>query len=231
MDAWNNFVSNLNLTQVIGLAIRAAAVLLCLTIHELCHGLAAKALGDDTASRQGRLSLNPLRHLDVFGTIMMLVAGVGWAKPVPVDPRQFKNPKWGMAITALAGPVSNFVLAFAALLLGRGLLYLALIEEARTIAELLIWGVIFLARVALLSVGLGLFNLIPIPPLDGSRVLFALLPDRLYFKVMRYERYIMIVLFILLWMGLFSTPLNRAIQWVLRGMCGLTGFPVSVFGF
>ena len=154
--------------------LRLAAVFLCLTIHETCHGLAAYALGDPTAKRAHRLSLNPLRHIDWIGFFMMIVAGFGWAKPVPVNPNYFKKPKEGMAITALAGPVSNFLLALALLLAAR-LVYLRALMTG-TLPETLFS---FLVNTASLSVGLGLFNLVPIPPLDGAKVLFSLLPDRM----------------------------------------------------
>lgn len=190
--------------------LRVAAVFLCLTIHETCHGLAAYALGDPTAKRAHRLSLNPLRHIDWLGLIMMVAAGFGWAKPVPVNPNYFKKPKQGMALTALAGPVSNFVLALLALLCAR-LVY----HQYGAL-----WDFIFdlLLTTAYLSVGLGLFNLIPISPLDGSKVLFAFLPDSAYEKLMRYEKYGMIALLILVWLGLGDNVLSTAIYNVYAAM-------------
>ena len=179
-------------------ALRVLAVLLCLTVHEICHGLAAYALGDPTARDRRRLSLNPLRHIDWLGLAMMLFAGFGWAKPVPVDPRYFKKPKQGMALTALAGPVSNLLLAFLAMLFCHKVLDgLVMVEDGA--ANLLY---IFLHLYAApLSIGLGLFNLLPIPPLDGAKVLGAFLPDRVYFGLMRYERYGMLLLLALSWLG------------------------------
>ena len=151
--------------------LRVAAIILCMTVHETCHGLAAYALGDPTAKSMHRLSLNPLRHIDWLGLALMFVAGFGWAKPVPVDLRYFKKPKQGMALTALAGPVSNFVLAFLALLACKAIFYVPYSDG---------WGLAFsfCYYTAILSIGLGVFNLIPIPPLDGSKVLAVLLPDR-----------------------------------------------------
>lgn len=176
---------------------RAAAALLCLAVHETCHGLAACALGDPTAKAQRRLSLNPLRHIDWLGFAMMLLAGFGWAKPVPVDPRYFRKPKQGMALTALAGPASNFVLAFLALLLGKAVyLYAPYGAGWNLVFEFLVY------YLAPLSIGLGLFNLLPIPPLDGAKVVGGLLPDRLYFQIMRYERYGMLLLLALAYFGL-----------------------------
>lgn len=148
--------------------LRVAAIFLCLTVHETCHGLAALALGDPTAKSMHRLSLNPLRHIDWIGLLLMFVAGFGWAKPVPVDPRYFKNPKRGMALTALAGPVSNLVLAFLALLVGKVIyLYTPDVSSWNQLLYFLMY------TLAPLSIGLGVFNLIPIPPLDGSKVLGA----------------------------------------------------------
>ena len=122
MGSFSDFAQHMDWAGLVDLLLSVAAILLCLTVHETCHGLAAWALGDPTAKRLHRLSLNPLRHIDPFGALMMLVAGFGWAKPVPVDPRYFRNPKLGMAITALAGPVSNLVMAYVALLLRAALL-------------------------------------------------------------------------------------------------------------
>lgn len=202
-----NLFHALDLGSLGDAAVRMTAVLLCLTVHETCHGLTAYALGDPTAKSRHRLSLNPLRHIDWFGLLMMFAAGFGWAKPVPVDPRYFKNPKRGMAVTALAGPASNFLLAlllmFAASLLRAG------------------WLMGFLIDTAILSIGLGLFNLVPIPPLDGSKALFALLPQRAYLTLMRYERYGMVVLLLLVWLDVGSGALSNAIVHVFWWMAGL----------
>ena len=194
LDYLRDLGNQLDMGAIQAAAERVAAVFLCLTVHESCHGLAALALGDPTARREHRLSLNPLRHIDWFGLAMMFAAGFGWAKPVPVDPRYFKNPKWGMALTALAGPVSNFLLAVGAILAARGIY--AVVPEGAPWAGTLWEGAFsfFLFSVAPLSIGLGVFNLLPFPPLDGSKVAAALLPDRLYLPWMRYERYGMAVL-------------------------------------
>jgi len=201
--------------------LRVAAVFLCLTIHETCHGLAAYALGDPTAKRAHRLSLNPLRHIDWLGLIMMVVAGFGWAKPVPVNPNYFKKPKQGMAVTALAGPVSNLLLAILLLLIARGVY----IRAALTGSFSATWFA-FLLDTASLSVGLGLFNLVPIPPLDGSKVLAVLLPDRAYDWLMHYERFGMLVLVMVLSVGIGSNALDNAIRWTFTMLCRLVGFEV-----
>ena len=187
-------------------ALRVAAVFLCLTVHETCHGLAAYALGDPTAKSMHRLSLNPFRHIDWLGLAMMFAAGFGWAKPVPVDPRYFRRPKQGMALTALAGPASNFLLAFLALLISKVIyLYLPYSTMWETLFTFCVYDL------ALLSIGLGLFNLLPIPPLDGAKVLGAFLPDDMYFRLMRYERYGILLLLALSWMGITGNLISGAI--------------------
>lgn len=194
---------------------RVAGVFLCLTVHETCHGLAAYALGDPTAKRMHRLSLNPLHHIDWLGLASMVICGFGWAKPVPVDMRYFKKPKTGMAITALAGPVSNLLLALLLLVAASLLAALAPVNAA------VVGLFTFLNSTAILSIGLGLFNLIPIPPLDGSKVLFSFLPERAYYTLMRYERYGMAVLLLLVWLDVGGSYLSDAIYAVYLRMAGL----------
>lgn len=217
MHYLSNLLSALDFGSMLDMVLRLAAVLLCLTVHETCHGLAAYALGDPTARRAHRLSLNPLRHIDWFGLLMMFAAGFGWAKPVPVNPNYFKKPKQGMALTALAGPVSNFLLALLTLLAARIFCDVAAYSETnQRILD-------FLLMVAVLSIGLGLFNLVPIPPLDGSKVLFAVLPDRAYDWLMRNERYGMLLLFALVFFDVGSNALSKTIQWVFDLFCRMVG--------
>lgn len=199
-------------------AVQLLAVLFCLTVHETCHGLAALALGDPTAKRQHRLSLNPLRHIDWFGLLMMLVAGFGWARPVPVNPNYFKKPRQGMALTALAGPASNLLLALLLLIPAR-LIY--------TYAHYSVFNqtaLDFLTSTAALSIGLGLFNLIPIPPLDGSKVLAVLLPERAYRWLMHYERFGIFALWLLVALGVGGRYMSLAISWVYTLFCRIVGF-------
>ena len=206
----------LDMTSLLDAVLRVAAVLLCLTVHETCHGLAAYALGDPTAKSMHRLSLNPLHHIDWFGLLMMFTAGFGWAKPVPVDPRYFKKPKEGMALTSLAGPVSNFLLAFLLIFISK-LIYL---YAPYTVAM----GAAFtfcLYTAAPLSIGLGLFNLIPIPPLDGSKVVAVLLPNRAYRTLMRYERYGMLLLLALSLLGVSGGFISGVIGRVYEAMFNL----------
>ena len=206
----------LDVVSLLNAVLRVAAVLLCLTVHETCHGLAAYALGDPTAKSMHRLSLNPLHHIDWFGLFMMFAAGFGWAKPIPVDPRYFKKPKEGMALTALAGPVSNFLLALLLIFISK-LIYL---YAPYTV----VMGAVFtfcLYTAAPLSIGLGLFNLIPIPPLDGSKVVAVLLPNRAYRTLMRYERYGMLLLLALSLLGVFGGFISGVIGWVYEAMFNL----------
>ena len=208
-----NLFQALDIHSMLGAILRVVAVLLCLTVHETCHGLAAYVLGDPTAKSRHRLSLNPLRHIDWLGLAMMFFVGFGWAMAVPVDPRNFKKPKEGMALTALAGPVSNFLLAVIALS-GSKVIYLY--ASYSVWMELLFNFLLY--TVAPLSIGLGLFNLLPIPPLDGSKVLGAVLPDGLYFMLMRYERYGMFLLIALSYFGITSHLISGAIQSVYAGL-------------
>ena len=218
MHYLTNLWNALDLGTLRDAAVQLLAVLFCLTVHETCHGLAALALGDPTAKRQHRLSLNPLRHIDWFGLLMMLVAGFGWARPVPVNPNYFKKPRQGMALTALAGPASNLLLALLLLIPAR-LIY--------TYAHYSVFNqtaLDFLTSTAALSIGLGLFNLIPIPPLDGSKVLAVLLPERAYRWLMRYERFGIFALWLLVALGVGGRYMSLAIRWVYTLFCRIVGF-------
>ncbi len=201
-----------------------AASLLCIVVHETCHGLAAWRLGDNTAKNAGRLTLNPLRHIDIVGLVMMAVLKFGWAKPVPVDMRNFKNPKAGMALTAAAGPISNILLAFVFLLIRSAAMgfYLEKSDAGG-------WLVLneFLEYVIVISAGLAVFNLIPISPLDGSKVLFAFLPQETYFKLMRYERYGMLVLIAAMLLGWLDKPLFFLRGGLLEGLQAITMWPLD----
>lgn len=210
-----NLIEQMDFSSLGEAALRVAAVFLCLTVHETCHGLAALALGDPTAKSMHRLSLNPLRHIDWFGLAMMFFLGFGWAKPVPVDPRYFKRPKQGMAVTALAGPVSNLLLAAVLLFISKGIYLYAPYSDGMNILFQ------FLISTSVLSVGLGLFNLVPIPPLDGSKVLAAALPDRAYDWLMRRERYGMLLLIVLSLADVGGGIINQAISVVWTGLYSL----------
>ena len=172
------------------LILTTMAALVALTIHEFAHGYVAYRLGDDTAKSMGRLSLNPIKHLDPFGVICMVLFHFGWAKPVPINPRNFKNPRRGFAISAMAGPATNLIVGFFT-----AFLYLLCLSTFRQVEHTFINNLeinllTFLQYFFIINVGLGIFNLIPVPPFDGSRILNIILPKRWYFKVMRYERQI-----------------------------------------
>ena len=218
MNAFRAWLAQLQFDGVWQTAVLVAASLLCITFHETCHGLAAYRLGDNTAKRMGRLSLNPLKHVDLMGLIMMALFRFGWAKPVPVDMRNFKNPKAGMALTALAGPVSNVVLAYAAVVLCNFVMFLA---DRLGSTWLLLALAQFFVYVEIISAGLAVFNVFPIPPLDGSKVLFALLSDRAYDRLMRYEKYGMGLLMALLVTGAIDRPLGAMRDWLLTWLNSL----------
>lgn len=168
----------------------AIAALVALTVHEYCHGYAAYKLGDDTAKSFGRLTLNPLKHLDLYGVICLILFRIGWAKPVPINARNFKNPKWGFVITAAAGPLSNLILSFFSALIA--LLFGVLRAKGDFDSDFVYFLVynteLFFTLFHLINLGLAIFNLLPIPPFDGSRLISAFLPAEIYFKIMKHER-------------------------------------------
>ncbi|MBB5182015.1 site-2 protease family protein [Catenisphaera adipataccumulans] len=191
------------LFQPLNLLSTLLAVILAMGVHEAGHAWAAWKLGDPTAKQNGRLTLNPFEHVDWFGLICLVFFGFGWAKPVDVDPRYFRNPKGGMAWTAFAGPAANFVLGFLCVL---GTLLLSA-ADGSALAYILS---MVLSRTAILSVGFGIFNLIPIPPLDGAKVLYVFLPDETYFRVNRGSPVFLIAFIIILYTGVFDTFLQNA---------------------
>lgn len=201
---------------------RVIVLFTVIPLHECAHGWVAWKLGDPTAKSQNRLTLNPLRHFDPIGSVLMLLTGFGWAKAVPVNPGYFKNPKKGMAITAAAGPLSNLVMGFFLLLLYKILGYGALLLGVQSS---LYFGVIsILLTMASINVSLAVFNLLPIPPLDGSRIITLFMPQKMYFQVMKYERYIFFALFIVMATGVLSRPISYLVNWVFMGLDRLTMF-------
>lgn len=197
------------------ISIYLIAVFLSLTLHELAHGLVSYWMGDPTAKMSCRLSLNPFQHIDWVGTLCLLLFGFGWAKPVPVDPRYYKDPKFGMVWTAFAGPIMNFILAFVCILLFYLLVAFGGGFLATSVGSYLIS---LLSATASMSIGFGVFNLIPIPPLDGSRIFWAFLPDRDYFRVNNPPAWISFVFLIVIFSGLLDQPLNMMITTMFNWM-------------
>lgn len=194
-------------------------IFLTLPVHEFAHGFAASKLGDPTPRYQGRLTLNPFAHIDYLGAACILLFGFGWAKPVGVNPNNFKRPKADMALTALAGPLSNLIVALIAMLLANAVRLFVTAWSAFLYIHL------FLFYIAYINVSLAVFNLIPIPPLDGSRLLSALLPNKQYYALMRYERYIFWALLALLWVGVLDIPLGFLTGKVMDLINFLAGLP------
>ena len=181
----------------------AVLLLVVFPVHEMAHGFAAYLLGDKTAKYQGRLTMNPLAHMDPFGSLMMLLVGVGYAKPVPVNPYNFKNRKAGMALTALAGPLSNLLMAILSVGLYRVLIIF--VSDGWTLT-LLRMGLVELF--ASINISLAMFNLLPIPPLDGFRIISYVLPDKWVFMVNRYQQVITLVVLVVVFTGILDVPLN-----------------------
>ncbi len=222
----NNLFSG-NPNALIQTLLSIPVILIALTTHEWAHGYAAYKMGDPTARNLGRLTLNPLKHLDLFGTLCMFVAGFGWAKPVPINPRRFDNPRRGMAVTGLAGPLANIVLSFIGLLLfaicNKVFYTTGVIYQNRFAANLILALMLFLNLFHYLNLSLAIFNLIPVPPLDGSRIFFILLPDKWYFGIMKYEGIIQLILMLALFTGVLSVPLGFVMDYISRGMSFVIG--------
>lgn len=184
-------------------------ILLALTVHEVAHGWMAMKLGDPTARNLGRLTLNPMKHLDPVGTLCMIFFHFGWARPVPINSRYFKKPRRDMALTALAGPVSNILMGFLGVLLFS--IFLAVFQAYPADGfgfKIQLSALTLLQYFYSLNISLAVFNLLPVPPLDGSRIFLTFLPPKYYFGIMQYERYIQFGLMICLYIGLLDKPLR-----------------------
>lgn len=208
------------LPNIIDLLYLIPAILLALTVHEYAHAYVSYRLGDPTPATDGRLSLNPFHHLDPMGTIMLILFRFGWAKPVMVNPAYYKKPKQGMALVAAAGPVANFILALISMVILTVIHKLALAPSPVTTAVMQFF-LIFL----FINVGLGIFNLIPVPPLDGSKVIGAFMSDQTYMKFMQLANYGFIIVIGLIFLGVLNGPLIWArtaiingLQWIANGL-------------
>lgn len=201
-------------------------VLIALTFHEFAHAWVSTKLGDPTPRMTGRLSLNPLAHLDPVGAILMLVTRFGWAKPVQINASYYKNPKLGMALTAAAGPLMNLLIAIVSMLLYT--LVFIITYKTRVIPEVVCDNIgYFLQLLALVNLSFMVFNIIPIPPLDGSRVLSIILPTNAYFWVQKYERYSFILIIVLSLSGFFGRFIGAGVGFIMNQIIGLCNLIVQ----
>lgn len=214
------------------LFIQAASILFVIfctmPVHEYAHAWMAVKLGDDTPRLAGRLTLRPMAHIDPIGAIMIFLVGFGYAKPVQVNMHNLKNGRKSFALVALAGPVSNLIMALIFYFCD-AVVDVINFNAAMPIAISKVLT-LFFDFAASINISLAVFNLIPIPPLDGSRILNLLLPSKYYYKIMRYERYIMIGLFVLLWTGILSTPLSWLAGFVSSGLSWIARLPFTLLG-
>ena len=202
-------------SNLIQLLFLIPVMMIALTLHELAHGYTAYKLGDPTARNFGRLTLNPIKHLDPVGVLMILFVGFGWAKPVPVDPRYFKNPKRDIALTAIAGPVTNLICAFAGILIFR--VIWTFIPQSIFVYFILVFFNTFIS----LNLFLALFNLIPMPPLDGSKIFDSVLPPSASYQYQRFQRYGFLILIFLMftigfrWLNVPVNAIYRFFNWII----------------
>lgn len=213
--------------SLMNIILNVPITLIALTGHEFAHGWVSKKLGDPTPERDGRLTLNPLAHLDLVGTILMVLTGFGWAKPVMVDPRYYKDRKKGMALTAAAGPLANLIMAFSAMLI-YAVLMVIFVKLGIDNSRMQSFITTFLYALAMRNLCFMVFNIIPIPPLDGSKVLGMFLPDRTYYKMLQYERYCMIIIMLLSLGGVFNTIIGTGVNVIMKGIINLLNLGIGL---
>lgn len=219
------FSGEFNAVSIAAYLMSLCYIIFCATpLHEYAHARVAVALGDDTPLLRNRVTLNPMAHISPTGALMMLLWGVGYAKPVEVRMRNFKNPKRDMALVALAGPACNILQAVVCLIIYNALFLIPAADNVYLNA-----GRLFFLYAASINVNLAVFNFIPVPPLDGSRLLTALLPSKYYYKLMQYERYINIALMVLVFTGILSVPLSLASTFILSLLNKLVSLPFALF--
>lgn len=185
---------------------RIIAFLTAIPLHETAHAYVSYKLGDSTAKDMGRISLNPAKHFDLLGALFMLFVGFGWAKPVPINTRYYENKKISMALSSFAGPLSNFLLTFITVMIYKIIYIIHMVHNSSFIIYCIM---VILEYMIAININLTIFNMLPIPPLDGSRIFLLFLPERTYFSIMKYERYIMLALFLLISSGVLNGVLAR----------------------
>ena len=199
----------------------------CIPVHECAHALVADKLGDPTPRNQGRITLNPFAHLTLWGSIMLVFVGFGWGKPVSVNPNNFRHPKRDMALTALAGPVSNLLLAFLAMIVYKVVLFTFYYSSDVSLSYYL---TIVFYLVVVLNISLAVFNFIPIPPLDGAKIFGAVIPEKIYFSIMRYEQFIIVAVLVLIYTGILDGPRQFIEDGIFNVMDFLTGWVNLLLG-